>query len=321
MFTNLLRTLLLAHFRGQLPEEDRERYETGKKAYRTGDHSYVEEDVEFYEETTKQVKEQVEKELDAIGHDSRDQFFKACELAGFPQEFCNSKNIVNSIVCFLFHLMKKSSELRSTDPTSPNFIALLQAYVKLLYIFNMSTVSTFLFHYNLDANVLEMLNQMSQKEELSLRPFFNSLLHVDSPEFILLSVQASFYAAQFEQDSDKLQKILSELSVKLQRLQISSSLTPQQKIEYLYRFVPLLITFLDTATWRLSPRLMDQNFRVLYTSLSVFTEEIGKTTSDEQYADILQKKFPASSRIPLRNDLPQFLRKNVFDKYYALKPK
>jgi hypothetical protein len=323
LLSHLLFTMLLSEFVEKMSEEDRKKYDTGKKCSMSRCTPYHDHDkhVEFYEEVIKNIKDKVEEELESIGFLLSNQFFKGCELSGFPAEFCNAKD-ATSIVFMLFHQMNKSNGLMSTDPASPNFIALLQEYERLGSIFNKGIVGLFLYRFNMESEVLDKVNQMSRKEENDLTPFFDSLLQVGSPEFILLQAQAMLYAAQTEEDSEKLQIILSDLSLRLHTLQISLTLTPSQKFEYLIVLVPLLIIFLDTPTWRTFPRIMVENFRVLLTSLFSFAEEIVATTSDQRYDDILQQKFPESvSSIPCRKDLLQFLKEKLCGKYEALKPK
>jgi hypothetical protein len=288
----------------KMPEEDRKRFNSG---------NFSNGDVKFQETVFDRVKHEVERQIeDIIELSHTDQFFKGCELSGFPVEICDQGSYSARIVSMILYQMTKSKELRVTDLASPNFISLLRDYEVLCSIFTLSGVGYVVHELNIRSDTLEMVNQALCKDAIDLAHIFNAILQVDSFEFELLQAQAVLHVALTEENPDSLQNILTGFYMRLQQHQQLRKLFPNHKKEYLFKLVPLLSDILDTHAWKSSsPGMMVHNFRTIWTILYAFAKDIALPISAQQYGDMLeleQKFFETTIRgNPQQKDLSQKL--------------
>lgn len=288
----------------KMPEEDRKRFNSG---------NFSNGGMKFQDTVFNQVNDKVREEFDDIIELSYiDQFFKGCELSGFPVEICYQGSYKSRIVSMICYQMNKSNELRFTDLASPNFISLLRDYEVLGSIFDLSGVGLVLHELKLRSDTLDMVNQLMRKNALNLADIFDSILQVGSFEFNLLQAQAILHVALTEEDPVKLQSILTGFYMRLQQQQ----LYPNQKREYLIKVVLLLSNVLDTHAWKASsPGMMVHNFRTIWTILYAFAKDIALPISAQQYGDMLeleQKFFETTIRgNPQQKDLSQKLEESL----------
>jgi hypothetical protein len=303
----LLYAWVLHYLYEKMPEEDRKRFNSG---------NFSNGDVKFQDTVFKRVNDDVKRQFDDIIKLSHtDQFFKGCELSGFPVEICDQGSYKSRIVSMICYQMNKSNELRFTDLASPNFISLLRDYEVLGSIFNLPGVGFVLHELKIRSDTLDMVNQLMRRDAINLADIFNSILQVDSFEFKLLQAQAILHVAQTEKDPVKLQNILTGFSMRLQQLeQFGVKLYSNQKKEYLFKLVPLLSDILDTHAWKSSsPGMMVHNFRTIWTILYAFAKDIALPISAQQYGDMLEQKFLETTirGNPQQKDLSQKLEESL----------
>jgi hypothetical protein len=309
----LLSNWVLRNLYEKMPEEDRNRFNSAK--FSVGD-------MKFQDMVFKQVDNIVKEEFDKIKKLSdTDQFFKGCELSGFPVEICYPKIFCNptvAIVNMICYQMMKSNELMLTGPASQDFISLLKDYEVLGSIFNLAGVGDVLYRLKISrSNVLDLINHAMRGDAIDLADYFNLILQVRSPEFELLRARAILHVAQTEEDPVKLQNILTSFSMRLQQLEHSGvKLYSNQMEKWLSELVPLLSDVLDTHVWKSSsPGMMVRNFTTIWTILYAFAKNIALPISAQQYGDMLrleQKFLETTIRgNPQQKDLSQKLEESL----------
>ena len=305
----LLYAWVLRYLYEQMPEEDRKRLNSS---------NFSNENARFQDMVIRQVEDDVEKRFDDIIKLSHtDQFFKGCELSGFPVEICDQGSYSARIASMVLYKMTKSDELRKTDPASPNFISLLRGYELLCSIFTLAGVGYVVHELNIRSDVLDIVNYAMCGDAIDLAGYFNAILQFDSFEFKLLQAQAVLHVALTEENPISLQNILTGFSMRLQQLEdfgvmFGVKLYPDQQ-KLLFNLVPLLSDVLDTHAWKSSsPRMMVRNFRAICTILYSFAKDIALPISAQQYGDMLELKFLETiSSIPQQKDLSQKLDESL----------
>ena len=303
LFNAILSDLLLSK-----SEEELAMYRRGQEIHYMHDlcnGDFKDEDSVYYDGVNTQVMREVDRQLDEIGPDFLQRFFKLCELSGFPPGLCDLKNESHLTLMYglITHLTNLSMELREADVESENFLGLLKAYGKLQSIFNMR-------------EVIQFLSGLSQEEQDGMMlESLESILNVQSFDFKILQVRAYMCLAQTEEDLEKLRFILAEvvkISSHIVDDQIHWDSEKAQKLAYLHYVIPLFSKFLDVHMKKSTTvsHFIQSRISKIGTTMHCFVQEI-LSARDGVYEEIY-KSLPDSSIIPREKSLlKQFLKENV----------